>query len=477
MTTFYTVLEWLFVAFLCIVGLLIYRSYQEHKREREERTRIKRREDQQYQLQLEHQRAALDFDRAMTQSLHLAAAHQANYKARYGDREISAVYRFPPTRVTMEQPAQPLQIEAPAIRQPTQRFLLDQLEENMLQVSPGVRTNDGSPVVLSIPDAVHFKLIGSSGFGKSCLAGAMLDQAVKLNSPDVLQIALLDLEHKTSRLFEHSPNVAIFQVGKRRISMVATNADEVAEHLGYIKKEIDRRAQFSEYDLQSEPLLLCYLEEMLSLQYEVDEALLAQMLKDLGVLAVRGRKYNVFILACSQTDYSTPELRTAQKQFRSRMAFAIDTTAARAAGFMNTELIKHNFTQPKDEHTFVLETPGLASLMIAPAFDVRAKVLAMDTRSRVVQGSSSPVQDVFTASQLDTVNSPRTRTEQLVNTSEQGLQAKRTEVEQLRANGWGKVAIIEKVWNCKRGGSQKWKQAESEYDAIIADSTRMQLSD
>jgi hypothetical protein len=359
---------------------------------------------------------------------------------------------------------------APGVRQPTQRFLLEQLEENALQVAPGIRTTDGQPVVLSIPDAVHFKLIGSSGFGKSCLAAAILDQAVRLNPPDLLQIALLDLEHKTSRLFEHAPNVATLQIGRRSVPMVATSADEVALHLGYLKKELDRRAGLSEYDLLQEPLMLIYVEEMLSLQFEVDEALIEQMLKDLSVLAVRARKYNMFLLACAQTDYSTPELKTAQKQFRSRIAFAIDTSAARAAGFMSTDLIKYNFSNSqRGDGMYVLETPGVASLMLAPVYDVKAKVLAMDRRSAHVQPCSGDVQDVFTPEPLRIVNSTRTPSEHLLNTAEQNVHAKRTEVVQLRSLGWKKINIIEKVWDVKRGGSQAWKQAVAEYESIMAE--------
>jgi hypothetical protein len=362
-----------------------------------------------------------------------------------------------------ESEAAQLQLMAPGVRQPQQRYLIDQLEVNGLQVSPGVRTSDGQPIILSIVDAVHFKLIGSSGFGKSCLAAAILDQAIRLNSPDMLQIALLDLEHKTSRLFEGSPNVGSFQVGRRTVPMVATSADEVALHLGYLKKELDRRALLSEYDLQCEALLLMYVEEMLSLQYEASDELIEQMLKDLSVLAIRGRKYGMFLLACAQTDYSTPELKTAQKQFRSRMAFAIDTTAARSAGFMSTDLIKYSFSHSQQgDGMFVLETPGVASLMLAPVFDVRQKVLALDRRS-------APVQPVFSDAPAMVVESERTGAERALNNSEHTLQAKRTEVFRLRSAplNWQKIAIIEKVWNVKRGGSAAWKQAEQEYNQIV----------
>ena len=375
------------------------------------------------------------------------------------------------TRVTEERAqkeqlaqAQQLQIVAPGIRQPQQRYMLELLEENALQVCMGVRTSDGQPIILSIENAVHFKIVGSSGFGKSCLAASIIEQAIQLNAPELLQLSLLDLEHKTSRLFENSPNVATFQVGRRAIPMVATTADEVATHLGYLKRELDRRASLSEYDLQREPYLLIYVEEMLSLQYEVSDELIAQMLKDLSVLAIRARKYRMDLLACAQTDYSTLELRNAQKQFRTRCAFAIDTKAAGAAGFMSTELIKYSFSHSQQgDGMYVLESPGVASLMLAPVYDVKQKVLALDRRSERVQS-------VFRDAPLRVVNSSGTPSEHALNTSEHTLQAKRAEVVQLCSEpyNWGKIAIIEKVWNVKRGGSLAWKQAESEYQQIIA---------
>lgn len=400
-----------------------------------------------------------------------------------GVSQATQWYTTPPApRTIVQEEKTPAAIGTPGLvasglAQPTQRYLLDQLEENGLQVSPGIRASDGQPIVLSIPDAVHFKLIGSSGFGKSCLAAALLDQAIRLNSPEVLQVALLDLEHKTSRLFENVPNVATLTVGRRTVQMVATSADEVALHLGYLKKELDRRAALSEYDLQGEPLMLIYVEEMLSLQFEVDEDLLGQMLKDLSVLAVRARKYNMFLLACSQTDYSTPELKTAQKQFRSRMAFAIDTTAARAAGFMSTHLIKYSFanSQPGDG-MYVLETPGVASLMLAPVYNVKQKVLALDARSSRFQHVSSTFQDGFIPEPLRVVSSERKDVKPLEKpyvvvseNNEKPVNSRLSEVQKLREMAWGKVAIIEKVWGAKPGGSAAWKVAQAEYEAIIAE--------
>jgi len=165
--------------------------------------------------------------------------------------------------------------------------------------------------------------------------------------------------------------------GQRRRRLIAKDADEVAAHLGYLKKELDRRAS----QQVAMPLLLIYVEEMLSLQYEVDEKLKAQMLADLAILALRGRKYGMFLMACTQTDYSTKELKEAQKQFRTRSGFAIDPSAARAAGFVNTELVNYNYRNAKPGQ-FLLERPAFSSLVLAPLYDVEQKLVELSNPSR-----------------------------------------------------------------------------------------------
>jgi hypothetical protein len=172
----------------------------------------------------------------------------------------------------------------------------------------------------------------------------------------------------------------------------------------------------------------------------------------------------MFLLACSQTDYSTEELKSAQKQFRSRMAFAVDVTAARAAGFMNTDLVKYNFMHSeKGSGQFVLEAPGIASLMLAPVFDVR---------QRLLQPSSSAQNSAFNSANVRHANVVRTVSEQGMNNAgtdeEHPWQAKGREVRHLRVQGWGKIAIIEKVWGVKRGGTERYRQAEKEYETIVA---------
>ncbi len=378
---------------------------------------------------------------------------------------------YKPAQIAAPLPAQSsLQIAA---SQPSMDWLMSQLTENSLTVSPGVRAADGTPVIVDITAVPHLKIIGSTGFGKSCLAAAMMRQATELNDPDVLQLALLDLEHKTSRLFENLPHVARLTVGARQVDMVATNADEVVQYLGFLKRELDRRTRLTVAELAKQPVLLMYVEEMLALQYEdIPEKLLARMFADLTILAVRGRKYSMFLLACMQTDYSTKEMQITQKMFRFRSAAAIDTTAARAAGFMNTDLIRENFATGKPGQ-FVIEFPAFSGIVLAPVFDVKRELgkLSASAATATAGGQTEPIEitpGLGAKSRGSIVEGTVKISDMDDEMAQEASRVRVAEVADLRALGWGKLAIIEKIWRVKAGATRGYQRACEEYEGIIA---------
>jgi ABC-type glutathione transport system ATPase component len=177
----------------------------------------------------------------------------------YHHQDTKLNYNIKQVEGSVDQP----QLPAPEVHRPTQEFAIGQLRENGLNVCLGVSKETGEPFVLDLIDGTHYKIIGSSGKGKSCLAGSVLDQVTTVNSPEQLAVALLDAEHKTSRLFENLPHVASMNLGRRHIDCVAQSPDEVAEHFGHLHRELDRRAKLSETDLQRERFLLIYVEEFL----------------------------------------------------------------------------------------------------------------------------------------------------------------------------------------------------------------------
>lgn len=346
------------------------------------------------------------------------------------------------------------------VQQPNMDFILSQLRQNNLEVCLGVSTTTGKPFVMNLIDGTHYRIIGGSGFGKSCFAASLLEMTTATNDPERIMIALLDLEHKTSKLFEHLPHVAQLQVGRRTVDCVATSPDEVAEHFGYLRKELDRRKALNEYDLQREQFMLIYVEEFLSLKREVDPELLQQMTDNFTILALRGRKYRMYLLACAQVDYADKMLRDAMNQFNVNASFSVKPKAAQAVGFTSYDLLKQNFAA-KQRGQFVLETTGCNDIMLAPHFDVKTRLLQLE-RSQSVLNRSSSVHSPFQSTNVRLLNASRTDVNADKNYAERVH-----EVQQLRLKAWGKQAIIECLWNVKKGGSTRYQEAEAEYEAIL----------
>jgi FtsK/SpoIIIE family len=385
---------------------------------------------------------------------------------------LAYTYKDTSTRIH-EEDEQRLLPPGPA-QHPSMDYVMSLLQENTLQVCLGVSATSGQPFLIQLVEGTHYRIIGGSGFGKSCEAAAILEMTTQTNAPTHLQIALLDLEHKTSRLFEDLPHVAELSLGKRRVPLVATSPDEVAEHLHYLRRELDRRKQLSEYDLAAERFLFIYIEEFLSLKREVDPHLKDQMLDDFSILALRGRKYGLYLLACAQVDYSDKQLREAMNQFNVNMSFTVRPSAAQAAGFASYDLLQQNF-QAKQPGQFVLETTGCRDILLAPQFDVKAKLQALERRTARFSQRAAPVPASFSSPELRLIDAARTPLERGENkdehADERAWQADIAEVAakimKLRTLGWGKQAIIEKIWPVTKGGSKRYKEAEAIYERIL----------
>jgi hypothetical protein len=439
--------------------------------DREKQTRELELKSQELDLKGERQTVELEIIRNEFNLKYYLARTRATPETYIINEEPRSITALPSLKRSQEEKVSPYDHLLQAqIAPPTEDYLLSQIKENSYTVSPGVRASNGDPVLVDITAVPHGKLIGSSGFGKSTCMYIMLRQAAETNNPRRLQLCLLDLEHKTSRLLEDYPHVATFRVGKRLIQMVATNADMVAEYLGYLKLELDRRTQLSEAKLMRNPALLIYVEEMLSLQYEVvDPRLLQIIFHSLTIISVRGKKYGMFLYACMQTDYSTDELKISQKMFRFRGAASVDVSAARAAGFQNTELIKHNFQNGKAGQ-LVIEYPSFSDLVIVPAVELK-RLLAKKTGAGEsfgeVSEAFSELSDSGNEGLIPDLKASRNTVESTLKTTESAVEARFQEVRKLWLKHWGKGAIIQKVWNVKAGGSKAYKEAEQEYNRIV----------
>jgi len=148
--------------------------------------------------------------------------------------------------------------------------------------------------------------------------------------------------------------------GTRVIPLIALDADDVAAKLLLLVKLLNYRKERN----MDRPLVLVYLEEFLALKLEVDDRTKDEMLRNLGILAMRGRKYGIFIMGLAQTGYMNPIERDAARQFRTKLACSMHPKAAQAAGFTNTPLLNEIYKDGRPGE-FVIEKPGLSAKILA----------------------------------------------------------------------------------------------------------------
>lgn len=341
---------------------------------------------------------------------------------------------------------------------PTIEEVINALPRNGFQICLGRSLTTGELLQIELPDN-HIKLIGSSRKGKSCEAGAILEQIQQTHDPLMLQFALLDLEYKTSRLFERSAHVAYIQAGRRgKVPAIARDPDEVALWLRYLREEMDRRYKVPAQQKTQLPYILAYIEEFLDLRRRLKGQVLTDAIDNFTSLATRGLKERIGLMICAQVDYSDESLRDAMGQFNgANIAFSVKPSAARSAGFIDNELLNRNYAS-KIPGQFVVEATGINDLGVSPQFDVRQKLAALDGLS----GSASQVQAGFITSigeapESDTHQQRTSNAPEDTHQAAPGWQAYYDQVVTLYAQGYrNQDQIIEKIFHVKKGGNEKW---------------------
>jgi FtsK/SpoIIIE family len=346
---------------------------------------------------------------------------------------------------------------------PSIEEVVQALPHNGLQLSLGRSLTSGEFLTIGLKDE-HLKLIGGTRKGKSSLAGGLLEEIQRTHDPNVLQFALLDLEYKTSRLFERSSHVAYLQAGRRgRVPAIAREASEVAMWLKWMYQEMDRRYKMTAQQLKQSPYLLIYIEEFLGLRRHLKGSpALGEALNYFTLLATQSLKANMSLLICAQVDYSSEELREAMAQFvGTNVSFSVKPDAARAAGFISTELLNRNYAA-KTPGQFVVEGNSLTDIGVSPQYDVRQKLNQLDG---VIEGEysvKSPYDMPAITGPEMTAHPQFTHSENVVSPStthpqETAWQAYLEQVWTLYNQGYRSIEVlIEKVFGIKKGGYEKW---------------------
>ncbi len=157
------------------------------------------------------------------------------------------------------------------------------------------------------------------------------------HDPEKLCFALLDMEYRTSQLFEKSKHVAVLNLGLgREIHCHAKSIEDVPMYLHYLVQELECRNRLSYHELEKLPHILIYLEEFLDLKKRLkigDKKVYVQFLTDFNTLATRGLKLGLHLMLCAQVDYADEDLKDCMAQFVGiNMAFGVKPLAAMAAG-------------------------------------------------------------------------------------------------------------------------------------------------
>lgn len=245
----------------------------------------------------------------------------------------------------------------------------------------------------------HLKLIGASQYGKSSMAAAILYLITRTHGPEKVLIALLDLEHKTSRLFADIPHMAAVTINGKQTILHARSRDQVLEYLAYIVAIMEERYRLDDAEVEQEPILLVYLEEFLALKdfykrnidrtegesREQAKKNYAQLVYCISEIARRGLKAKIQFLLCAQVDYRDEDLQEALVNITNGMSFCVLTTAARAAGFTSTSLLNQN-AELNEKGVAVVETPDCKDLVHALDFNLEKKLVAL---ARAEQGRNA----------------------------------------------------------------------------------------
>jgi FtsK/SpoIIIE family len=376
------------------------------------------------------------------------------------EKHVHNYKELPPPKE--EEPPLSDEIEAPTFEE-----VVRQVARNSLQICLGKSLTTGEYLLASLPKQ-HLLLIGSSQKGKSTGAAAIMDHLTQTHDRQHILLALLDMEDLTCNLFAGLPHVLRFHVGNRTIKAVARSPQEVAKHLGYLVQMMDFRYTLSERERATLPHVIVYLEEFLELKRRLKGADLARMADDFTSLATRGLKANMHLMVCAQASYSQEEFREAMGQLVGiNLAFCAPPKLAQSAGFMSHDLLKENFLAKKPGQ-FVIESTGLTDTGIAPDYDLKAKLRALQDEEEEVLPRATQVLVGADEVPMEPL-APRqhlTSTRLAPETSHPVAPALEA-VLRLQQEGASQDVIIEKLWHVKKGSNKKYLDAREEYRRCV----------
>jgi hypothetical protein len=224
-------------------------------------------------------------------------------------------------------------------------------ESDKLQVCYGTR-DTGEPVIIDLQNSTHIEEAGVSGFGKSTLAKGILYQLTQRNTPEVLQLAFVDLEGETTAPFHSSPHVWQYVTRRNQHSApehrkaIITDVEDVESLIEALYAEIHRR----DLTKRKKPFILAFFEEFEELKdalADLPKEQQARIYRKFKTVLRRGRKRGVLAFVVVQNSYTIEEIKQAQRQFQIKMTGAQKPSTAQAGGYQNLDLLKRLWSEKR----------------------------------------------------------------------------------------------------------------------------------
>lgn len=241
----------------------------------------------------------------------------------------------PSVRITRGQAPRTVMLEVPRATSEavTLHEVIDQVEmvDCALPLALGVEAN-GEAMVFDLAAAPHLLIAGATGSGKSSAVTAMLLSLLMANTPEAVEVCLIDPKQVDLIPFAGAPHV------RRKVAVTAPAALAMLKE---VAQEMDFR--FTELKLANQPNLLAYNqwalqtageETMRHIVVVVDElaALVASGLgKEIETLLIQlaqlGRAAGIHLIAATQRPSAQVLSTQLRSQFPTRLSFRVATAA------------------------------------------------------------------------------------------------------------------------------------------------------
>lgn len=187
--------------------------------------------------------------------------------------------------------------------------LFDVLEERQARHVILGKQEDGSLLQVDIMSMFHHLVGGMSGFGKSVYLRSLVYQFLEESSSTPLELCLADIENNTFPEFRYCKGVRNYASNYLEIEHMTTRMLEEIEHRkelyetlrGGSPKDIERYNVLARREGREElPIIIVMYDEFTALMHKL-QAQQKRIFADVYQLALRARKYGVFLIVAGHS--------------------------------------------------------------------------------------------------------------------------------------------------------------------------------